>query len=54
MCSNLEALNAMGGGGGLSMRIFGTLGGAEHAQTFNFGTAKDSDNGFELPFLPRE
>ena len=42
---------------GLSMRTFCTLvivGGAEHAQTFNFETAADSDDGFELPVLPRE
>ena len=30
------------------------VGGAEHAQTFNFKTAADSDDDFELPFLPRE
>ena len=39
---------------GLSMRILCTLvivGGAEHAQTFNFGTAVDSN---QTPFLPRE
>ena len=40
MCCELEALNAVGG--------------AEHAQAFNFGTAADSDDDFELPFLPRE
>ena len=42
---------------GLSMRTFRTLvivGGAEHAQTFNFKTAADSDDDFEFPFLPRE
>ena len=44
---------------GLSMRTFCTLvimDGAEHAQTFNFKTAVDSDESddFELPFLPRE
>ena len=41
----------------LSMHTFCTLvivGGAEHAQTFNFKTAADSDDDFELPFLPRE
>ena len=39
------------------MRTFCTLvivGGAEHAQTFNFKTAADSDDDFELSFLPRE
>ena len=43
---------------GLSMRTFCTLivivGGAEHAQTFGFRTAADSDDDFEFPFLPRE
>ena len=39
------------------MRTFYTLvivGGAEQAQTFNSGTAADSDDDFELSFLPRE
>ena len=42
---------------GLSMHTFCTLaivGGAEHAQTFNFKTVVDSDDDFELTFLPRE
>ena len=42
---------------GLSMHTFCTLvivGGAEHAQTFNFGTVADSNADFELPLLPRE
>ena len=55
MCCELEALNAVGGA---EHAYFCTLivvvGGAEHAQTFDFRTAADSDDDFEFPFLARE
>ena len=54
MCRELEALNAVGGAEHAYICTLVIVGGAEHAQAFNFGTAEDSDDDFELTFLPRE
>ena len=54
MCCELKALNAVSGAEHAYFCTLVIVGGAEHAQTFNFGTAADSDDDFELPFFPRE